>query len=290
MTDHPGIVPALVAFQAALPTVGKTSQAQYGKYADLSDVAGIVLPRLAQHGLCYTAHPDFLIDIAQWALRAELRHTSGEVIAALWPLSLAGPQQMGSQITYARRYCLLAMCGVHPQGEDDDAQSAQDEHAKLAKDTVKAPRKATRSKTTRDQDDEWSTDLPPVTHTPPKKSAEPTDAQRKRMYATLKDLGVTDHDQQHHIMRAVVGHGIESGSELTRSETTAILDTLYRVQRSQDPAAGIAWLLARPEVAAPRLDPGGSPPDDHLTLHTDNGDDQDFEPRPITDIDTGGRT
>jgi ERF superfamily len=223
-TDHPGIVAALVAFQAALPNVGKTSTAQYGNYADLADVSGIILPRLAQVGICYTAPLRHTDD--RYELHAQLRHTSGESIECQWPIALAGPQQMGSAITYGRRYCLLAMCGVHPQGEDDDAAEAQKEHAKLAKDTVKTPRKATRSKTTRG-DDQWA-DLPPITHTPPTGGDDkPNAAMVRRMFALFAELGITDETGQNLYIVDTMGHDFESKRDLTRVEIAKVLDALY---------------------------------------------------------------
>ena len=55
-----------------------------------------------------------------------LRHTSGGEDGGEYPLPSANTpaQQMGSAITYARRYCLLAVTGVAPEDEDDDGASA----------------------------------------------------------------------------------------------------------------------------------------------------------------------
>jgi exonuclease VII large subunit len=61
-------------------------------------------------------------------------HTSGEFINSEMPMQNAGDvQKMGSQITYLKRYSLMAMLGVSTEDEDDDGNSAthkpQQKHA-----------------------------------------------------------------------------------------------------------------------------------------------------------------
>lgn len=131
MTDHPSLAAALAALQAALPRVGKDNLAvvksdkgsyKYN-YADLSDVSAAVLPALAKHGLSFSAKPT-LLDDGKFVLEYTLRHVSGESDTGRYPLSPSGtPQQIGSAITYARRYALSAVTGVVPD-EDDDGQAA----------------------------------------------------------------------------------------------------------------------------------------------------------------------
>lgn len=123
---------ALARFQAQLPAVGKSRTANVTTrdggysyaYADLADLVAAVLPRLAACGLAFTAHIR-LTDAGRLVLVSELRHQGGERLCSEWPLpDTTDSQRIGSAITYARRYCLLAMCGVHPQGEDDDGRAA----------------------------------------------------------------------------------------------------------------------------------------------------------------------
>ena len=124
MTDHANINAALVAFQAELPDVskGSTNPAFKSKYADLADVTKAVFPVLAKHGLAFTTAPDDTGD--GLVLRYALVHTSGEAIRGVWPLpDGAKAQELGSWITYGRRYCLSAVTGVTPD-EDDDGNKA----------------------------------------------------------------------------------------------------------------------------------------------------------------------
>lgn len=123
---------ALAAFQLELPTLGKgnvanvrSDKGNYSyRYADLAEVSTLVLPLMAKHGLSFSAKPT--IDDGRFVLAYVLRHTSGETDAGLYPLpSNATPQQVGSAITYARRYILTAISGVAPD-EDDGGQAAAD--------------------------------------------------------------------------------------------------------------------------------------------------------------------
>lgn len=124
MTEHKTLTEALVAFQLELPDVskGSTNPAFKSKYADLADVTKAVFPVLGKHGLAFTTSPD---DTEHGiVLRYALRHVSGESITGVWPLpDGAKAQELGSWITYGRRYCLSAVTGITPD-EDDDGNKA----------------------------------------------------------------------------------------------------------------------------------------------------------------------
>lgn len=132
VAEHKTLAAALAAFQADLPTIdkGQTATVQMkegGKYsysyADLEDVSAVVLPLIAKHGLSFSSRPTF--DGDRFVLAYALIHTSGEREEGTYPLPNAQPQQVGSAITYARRYCLCAVTGVAPGGDDDDGRAAQ---------------------------------------------------------------------------------------------------------------------------------------------------------------------
>jgi len=125
VTEHKNLTAALAAFQANLPDVskGSTNPAFRSKYADLADVVKVVLPALAAHGLAWVTAPD--ITEHGPVLRYELRHVSGESITGAWPLpDSAKAQDLGSWITYGRRYTLGAVTGIAPD-EDDDGNAAK---------------------------------------------------------------------------------------------------------------------------------------------------------------------
>ena len=129
MTAEGGLFAALAEVQAELPPVTKgetVKTATYSyNYADLAAVSAAILPVLGKHGLAFTARPT-LLD-GHFVLAYSLVHVSGEREDGVYPLSSgssATPQQIGGLITFARRYCLCAVTGVAPAGEDDDAASA----------------------------------------------------------------------------------------------------------------------------------------------------------------------
>jgi hypothetical protein len=120
---------ALAAFQAALPTVTKGTAGQVRgnpnyRYADLADLNGAVLPKLAAFGLSFSCKPT-VAESGRFVLAYVLRHSSGESDSGEYPLpDDVSPQDMGSAQTYARRYVLQAMTGVAPDGQDDDGAAA----------------------------------------------------------------------------------------------------------------------------------------------------------------------
>lgn len=123
---------ALAAVQADLPSIVKGETAtvptksggQYKySYADLADVSQVILPLLGKHGLSWITRPT-LTD-GRFVLAYELLHTSGESRTGEYPLPDRGtPQEIGSAITYARRYALCAVTGVAPAADDDDGAAA----------------------------------------------------------------------------------------------------------------------------------------------------------------------
>lgn len=131
LIEVPDLAKALAAFQRELPRIKaaekvevKTEKGRYDySYADLASVSAIVLPLLAKQGLAFTAWPG-INSRGQFVLRYMLMHSSGERIEGEYPIKGGNPQAVGSEITYARRYCLLAVSGVYPDDQDDDARAA----------------------------------------------------------------------------------------------------------------------------------------------------------------------
>ena len=173
MTDTPeaAFAQALAAFQAELPQVGKGQKAtvptksggqyQYS-YADLSDVTEVAVPLLSKHGLAWTASPT--LSDAGFVLRYSLVHVSGHREGGDYPLpdpSRSSSQEIGSALTYARRYALTAVTGIAPGGDDDDGARAG--NARAADPLPRDPGRS-RGRTTRtngsaidpQQADEWT--------------------------------------------------------------------------------------------------------------------------------------
>lgn len=147
MSDTPNLAAALAAVQAQLPEIRKGETAVVptksgGKYtysyANLADVSKVVLPLLGRHGLAWITQPT--IRDGRFVLAYELRHVSGEAISGEYPLPDRGtPQEIGSAITYARRYTLCSVTGVAPADDDDDAAAATRSHREQWDDARPAP-------------------------------------------------------------------------------------------------------------------------------------------------------
>ena len=131
MTEN--LASALAAFQAKLPDVIKTQTATVQmktggtykyNYAGLPAVSSVVLPLLGAVGLSFTAKPTFN-EHGKFVLAYRLLHSSGESDGGEYPLPQSGTaQEIGSAITYARRYALCSVVGVAPDEDDDGAAAS----------------------------------------------------------------------------------------------------------------------------------------------------------------------
>lgn len=130
---------ALAKAQAEMQNapLNKTNPHFKSKYADLPAIRDAVIPALSKHGIAVTQTPTFRD--GAFVLVTALR-MGGETVEAVYPLPINDKiQQQGSAITYARRYCLAAICGIAAD-EDDDGNAAQESDAK-----PKAPVNGTKS-------------------------------------------------------------------------------------------------------------------------------------------------
>lgn len=109
--------------EASIPTKSGGSYAY--RYAALEDVLDTVRPVLAKHGLTITQtasnqNADYL------TISTAILHLSGQYIV-FEPLALPNgrtAQEIGSAITYGRRYHLLACLGLAASDDDDGAAAA----------------------------------------------------------------------------------------------------------------------------------------------------------------------
>jgi hypothetical protein len=120
---------ALAELQTKLPHVTKGEKANAGSYeysyAGLGRVSKDLLPVMGALGLSFSCKPTINAD-GKFVLAYKLRHAGGEEDAGEWPLPSGSPQQIGSALTYGRRYTLLAITGLAPDGDDDDGKAAAD--------------------------------------------------------------------------------------------------------------------------------------------------------------------
>lgn len=100
------------------------------KYLNLATILKTIKPVFEKHGLAFSQRVTF--DNA-----GETRQVIGTVetiifddeeqmVACSYPFFVTGdPQQVGSAITYARRYSLYAVLGIFPDKDDDGAYAKQ---------------------------------------------------------------------------------------------------------------------------------------------------------------------
>jgi len=124
------LVKAQRAFGPALKD--KTNPAFRSKYADLGACIEAVIDSLNANGiaLIQKQHPQD----GGVCVETVFVHESGEVFSAgllSVPAAKHDPQGYGSALTYARRYSLMAACGIAPEDDDGNASAKAAQAAKL---------------------------------------------------------------------------------------------------------------------------------------------------------------
>jgi hypothetical protein len=101
----------------------KSNSHLQSKYADLAACVEAVIDSLNANGIALTQHTHECEKGVM--VETVFMHESGEVMSTgrlHVPAVKSDPQGYGSALTYARRYSLMAACGIAP--EDDDGQAA----------------------------------------------------------------------------------------------------------------------------------------------------------------------
>ncbi len=118
---------ALAQFQAVATTAPKDSKGNYGTYTSLAAVISVAKEASA-FGLCHIQTMRPYGDELGHLLTTTLMHTSGEQLESTIFLPAKSDsrgnymQALGSALTDARRYALLAIYGL--ASDDDDGQSS----------------------------------------------------------------------------------------------------------------------------------------------------------------------
>ena len=120
---------ALSKAQAEFPVIKKNARADAGKfgygYVTLDAIVEAVKPAMGKHGLGF--YQEIMIKPIGGILTVVF-HESGQEIRVFCPFvgNYSTMQQMGSFITYARRYGLQTALGIFAE-EDDDGKSASEQ-------------------------------------------------------------------------------------------------------------------------------------------------------------------
>lgn len=117
---------ALAKAQGAMQnaTMNRTNPHFKSKYADLSSVLDAIRAPLSASGLSVVQ--TMQVTERGMMLRTTLMHSSGQFIVTEYPLpATQRPHEMGSALTYARRYSIAALI-CNSSDEDDDGNTAMD--------------------------------------------------------------------------------------------------------------------------------------------------------------------
>jgi ERF superfamily len=247
--DQPAsLAAALAELQQQLPRIAKNAQGQRSRYADLAEISHQLLPLLGKLGFAFTACPTMSGE--QFVLAYRLYHApSGETIGGDYPLPSSTPQTMGGAITYARRYCLLAVTGAAPDEDDDDAQVAEEaaraaraqrNHAPETRSDGSAtdaelermsrgPEPGAWRSTGTAENDPWQ-DEPGQPLDPPAETAfgSISPQQQTRMFAMFTGLKMRDREAQVAFIENVIGERVNSRKDLSYVQAGAVLEALEK--------------------------------------------------------------
>ncbi len=136
----PAFIKAKREFAPALKD--KTNPAFKSKYADLGACIDAVEGALLNNGVAFIQ--ETFEDATGVTVETVFIHESGETMRCgklHVPAAKQDPQGYGSALTYARRYSLMAACGIAPEDDDGNAgaKGVQDQRKPKAKDDKDNP-------------------------------------------------------------------------------------------------------------------------------------------------------
>ena len=125
---------ALLKAQKSFPAIEPDATNPFfnSGYSSLAGIIRLTTPVLAANGLAVSQTFDSTED-GRDVLVTHLRHTSGEAIISHLPLRIGknDMQSLGSAISYARRYSLMAILNIATTHDDDDGNAASRKMAAL---------------------------------------------------------------------------------------------------------------------------------------------------------------
>jgi ERF superfamily len=211
---------ALAAAQGEFPPIPREKTVDTGKYtfsyAPLDAIIAAVRPVLAKHGLAVTQALENMN--GQPAIRTQILHSDGERIAASFPLGSVpdSVQQLGSKLTYLRRYALCSMLCLAAEDDDDGGASAATPAPKTSG-RRRAPVMAPAT----------TPEGPPLPSEDKPGPAQPiSQAHARRLHAAFQEKGITDRGDRLSYVEAVIGRYVASSNELTDAEALRLIDHL----------------------------------------------------------------
>lgn len=211
---------ALADLQTQLPHIAKNNTANAGtykySYADLAEITRELMPIMGKLGLSFSAKPTRSPVDGKRVLVYKLRHISGESDEGEWDLPDRGsPQEIGSAITYMRRYCLCAVTGLAPDNDDEDAVLAESAARRMRVEKIEEKIAAAQAPQE------------------PRINAEQT----KELQNLFQAVGITDKAKRIDYAVAVVKRKVGSATELTQTEASQVIESLQRAAEKRAEAA-----------------------------------------------------
>ncbi|HET6917296.1 MAG TPA: ERF family protein [Acidimicrobiales bacterium] len=207
MTETKSLAAALAAFQAEMPTVSKDRTAKVGTYsytyAGLADVMHAAIPLLTKHGLSFSCCPRRSPQ-GDYDLVGILLHESGETLEGCLPIQGTKAQEIGSSLTYGRRYLFGCITGLVTDDDDDGALANNS--------TRRAQRK------------------PPAEPWPEARTV--SQAQVNLMGTLMSKLGMTDRTLALAYVKDVIGREVASRNDLTVNEAAQVIESLKNDERA----------------------------------------------------------
>lgn len=201
------------------------------KYADLNSVFDSCRELLGLNNLCI--FQQLINEGTQLYLTTTLAHSSGEWFKSIAPIATQTrkvvpntgeviienmtPQQLGSSITYMRRYSISALVGICSDDDDDGNSSSQLKNKESAKDQYKNA-----NQNNRQQKNDSSTVVPPNSEVSVK-----IPVISIQQLKTLEDMIGEDRDFRACVMQRLAKNGIRSIPEIPDNLFQRVYDSCF---------------------------------------------------------------
>ncbi len=121
-------VAAFIKFQKEVQPIIRDASNPFfkSKYVTLDSIIATVMPTLTANDLAIMHTTEYIIDDRTPLLCTRLYYKDGTFIQGNYPMLVKekdNPQQLGSAMTYARRYAMMAFLGIAPEDDDGNAAS-----------------------------------------------------------------------------------------------------------------------------------------------------------------------
>lgn len=202
---------SLCKAQGSMKTVPKKKENPFfrSSYADLAAVWDAIRKPLTDNGLSVVQTTAELPG-NKWVLTSILLHVSGEFISFDYPLysMKQDSQGMGSAMTYARRYSIMALVGAVAEDEDDDGNAASGKFPSIKDDKNKTQNARAGTKT--------AVDKPPTSVNDRRISP----AEQVKLFSIAKTNNIPDEHLSNYIQDK---YGVNTTNQLTYGQMQEII-------------------------------------------------------------------